>query len=72
MKFLQKAAAQGHAYAMMWVGQVYAERKEHTQALVGIYLTHASRTFSGERGERVRNMWDILPAIWSKFPCQNT
>ena len=34
MALLEKAAGQGHAYAMINMAEKYAERKEHEQALV--------------------------------------
>ena len=33
MKFLEKAAGQGHAYAMYHIGVIHNERKEHEQAV---------------------------------------
>jgi TPR repeat protein len=33
MALLEKAARQGHAYAMINMAEKYAERKEHEQAL---------------------------------------
>ena len=32
MELLEKAAGQGHAYAMFWLGQEHDKRNEHEQA----------------------------------------
>jgi TPR repeat protein len=32
MALLEKAAGQGHAYAMYWLGHCYCSREEHEQA----------------------------------------
>ena len=42
MALLEKAAGQGHAYAMSALGQAHADRKEHDQAMA--WFTKAAET----------------------------
>ena len=42
MALLEKAAGQGHAYAMFWLGQTHAKWEEHEQAME--WFTKAAET----------------------------
>ena len=35
MELLEKAAKQGHAYAMQWLGNIHDAREEYEHAVVG-------------------------------------